>query len=325
MDNFSIKRYHSEFKLQWDEFVVNSKNATFLFQRDFMEYHQDRFNDYSLMIYKDDTLFALLPANKNTHQIHSHQGLSYGGLLLIENSKFIDVLEAFKSTLHYLNDKGFDCLNLKLLPKIYHKLPSDEIDYLLFLTKAECYRKDTMSVVDSNYKIKISKNRDNGFKRGLKNELVVKEVQEFKEFWDCILTKNLKAKHNTTPVHSLEEITYLKTCFPKHIRQFNVYHGDRIVAGTTIFETPLVAHSQYISGNEDKNILGSLDFLHTHLLKTVFHEKDYFDLGVSNEQNGMKVNQGLQYWKEGFGARTIIHDFYKIKTENYNLLNDVFI
>ena len=325
MDNFSIKRYHSEFKLQWDEFVVNSKNATFLFQRDFMDYHQDRFNDYSLMIYKGDTLFALLPANRINHQVFSHQGLSYGGFLLQKSSKFNDVLDAFKASLNYLNTKGIEILDLKLLPKIYHKLPSDEIDYLLFITEANCYRKDTMSVIGPNNKIKISKNRENGYKRGLKNKLVVKEVFDFQEFWNDVLIKNLNNKHKVNPVHSLKEITQLNASFPKNIRQFNVYLDDQIVAGTTIFETPLVAHSQYISGNEDKNALGSLDFLHTYLIKNVFNQKQYFDFGVSNTNKGLNVNQGLQYWKEGFGARTIVHDFYKIKTENYHLLNDVLV
>jgi hypothetical protein len=95
------------------------------------------------------------------------------------------------------------------------------------------------------------------------------------------------------------------------------------VAGTTIFESQNVAHCQYISGDENKNALGSLDFLHHHLITKVFKDKRYFDFGSSNEDNGMKINEGLQYWKEGFGARTIIHEFYSIKTENANLLMDI--
>ena len=290
-----------------------------------MEYHQDRFNDYSLMIYKNETLFGLLPANSNNNIVYSHQGLTYGGLLLKTDCKFEDVLEAFRSVLKHVNEDGFGSLELKLLPKIYHKLPSDEMDYLLFLTEAECYRKDTLSVIDSRNRIKISNNRIEGYKRGVKHQLSVKEVDDFEEFWNVILIKNLKSKHNASPVHSLDEIKYLKKRFPKHIRQFNVYRNDEIVAGTTIFETPLLAHSQYISGNEDKNTLGSLDFLHVHLLKTVFHEKEYFDFGVSNECNGLKINKGLQFWKEGFGARTVVQSFYRVDTKNHNLLNNVLI
>lgn len=320
-----VVKYNNDNKILWDDFVAHSKNATFLFRRDFMDYHKDRFRDYSLMIYKNNILFALLPANIENNQIFSHQGLSYGGLLLNSDCKFEDVLETFKSVLKYLNENDFDSLELKLLPKIYHKIPCDEIDYLLFLTEAKCYRTDTLSVIDFKNRVKTSKDRLNGYKRGLKNRLVVKEVTDFNEFWDEILIENLKLKHDVTPVHSVEEITNLKKCFPKQIRQFNVYHENKIVAGTTIFETPLVAHSQYISGDDDKNTLGSLDFLHTHLFNKVFHEKKYFDFGISNELNGLKINKGLQYWKEGFGARTVIKSFYRIETKNYNLLKDIFL
>ena len=80
-----------------------------------------------------------------------------------------------------------------------------------------------------------------------------------------------------------------------------------------------------ISGNGDKNRLGSLDFLHTHLIDNVFQKKDYFDFGSSNENNGLNINEGLQYWKEGFGARTITQDFYKVCTTNFRLLDDVML
>ena len=113
--------------------------------------------------------------------------------------------------------------------------------------------------------------------------------------------------------------------FSKNIRQFNVYKDGNIVAGTTIFETEFVAHSQYISGSEEKNELGSLDFLHLHLINNVFNDKKYFDFGTSNEQQGRHINKGLVFWKERFGARTITQDFYSINIENSNNLDTIFI
>lgn len=98
---FLIKKYTSSQKASWDTFLKQSKNATFLFQRGFMEYHQDRFHDYSLMIYKDEKLIALLPANKVEDSIFSHQGFSYGGLLSSSDLKFRDTLNVFKSILEF--------------------------------------------------------------------------------------------------------------------------------------------------------------------------------------------------------------------------------
>ncbi|WP_299336995.1 GNAT family N-acetyltransferase [uncultured Psychroserpens sp.] len=290
-----------------------------------MDYHQDRFDDFSLMIYKNEKLVALLPANTLENTVFSHQGLTYGGILLNSNIKFKDTLHVLRSVLKFLKTNGIDIIHFKLLPSIYVDQPSDELAYLMFLVNADLTRRDALAVLQISDQPKRSKDRIDGYKRGLKHNLVVREVDSFDAFWNEILKVNLKEKHKTNPVHTLEEITLLKQRFPKHIRQFNVYKDDTIVAGTTVFETATVAHSQYISGNSDKNLLGSLDFLHMHLIDHIFTDKRYYDFGISNENNGRNVNQGLQYWKEGFGARTITQDFYKVDTKNYKLLDDVML
>lgn len=324
-DNYGIKIYDPSQKSSWDNFVKSAKNATFLFQRDFMDYHSDRFKDYSLLVYKDESLVAVLPANISGSELQSHQGLSYGGLVLAEKTTFEETFQVFKSLLIFLNEKGIEVLKLKLLPKIYHQLPSDEIDYLLFLVKASLTRRDITSCIFNEKSLKItSSNRLRGIKKGVKNELKVREETNFKSFWSQVLEPNLRQVHNQDPVHSMEEIELLQSRFPKNIKQFNVYKNDEIVAGTTIFETATVAHAQYISANELGRQTGGLDFLFNYLLQHFSHKK-YFDFGISNEAQGMKVNKGLLNWKETFGGRSIVHDFYEIKTENYHLLNDIFI
>ena len=141
----------------------------------------------------------------------------------------------------------------------------------------------------------------------------------------AFLIPNLEKRFNKKPVHSLAEIEQLHQQFPNQIKQFNVYYKDEIVAGTTIFETKTVAHAQYISATENKQELGSLDVLFHHLIHTVFKEKRYFDFGISNENQGQNINEGLLYWKESFGARTITQDFYSLHTANHNLLDAVLL
>lgn len=321
---FSLSIYNSNLKSQWDNFIVGSKNGTFLFYRDFLEYHKDRFNDYSILFYKNDKVIAILPANKLKNKIYSHQGLTYGGLILEDNIKFSDVLQVFKLLLSHLNESNYESLIIKEIPEIYNVLPSDEVKYLLHKTNAELIRRDVLSVIKIG-RNSYSRDRIQGNKRGEKLKLNIKEVSNFEDFWNIILIPNLKNKHGVNPVHSLEEITRLNSIFPNNIRQFNVYLKERIVAGATIFETKTTAHVQYISGNEEKNKLGSLDFLFTYLIEKVFSNKEYFDFGISNENNGKNINEGLLYWKEGFGARAITQDFYEIKTSNYKNLDDVMI
>jgi hypothetical protein len=197
--------------------------------------------------------------------------------------------------------------------------------YALFLVDAKLYRRDSLSVIDLMQKNKLNQGRLEGVNKGIKNGLVVKEETNFSLFWNQILIPNLEKRHNTKPVHALQEIENLQAKFPKNIRQFNVYLEDKIVAGTTIFESNQVAHAQYISANENKNELGSLDYLYHHLLTEVFGDKKYFDFGISNENQGKNLNNGLCFWKESFGASTIIQDFYEVKTSNYILLDNVIL
>ncbi len=325
MQPMDITLYQRKNKDEWDSFVESSNQQTFLFQRDFMDYHCDRFQDYSLMVYKNNKLLALLPANKTGNEVYSHQGLSYGGLIYTKELKSEEVIQVFEAILKFLNEKEVDSLILKELPSIYlQNATNNAMLYLCFKTNAELLRNDMHSVVDLNFK-SYSNSRKEGLKRGRKHNLKVEESDNLDLFWNAILIPNLKSKHGVQPVHTLEEINLLKSRFPKSIRQFNVFYNDAIVGGTTIFETHNVAHCQYISGNADKNELGSLDFLHTHLLDITFKDKSYFSFGTSNIEAGQKVNKGLQFWKEGFGARSITQGFYKIKTENYKLLDGVFV
>ena len=309
----------------WNQFVDRAKNATFLFHRNFMEYHSDRFEDASLLVFKDSKLVGILPANREGDTVYSYQGLSYGGLVLSNKTKIEDAALAFKAILKFLETEGVKKLQLKLLPKIYHAQPADEIDYLLFLTEATKTRVDVSATIYTEDALKIQGNRMEGVKKAEKQGLYVEAGKDFEPFWNKILTPNLQKRHKAKPVHSLEEIEMLATKFPNNIVQFNVMKDEEIVAGATMFITAAVAHVQYISANEDKQQLGSLDFLFHQLITSTYQEKKYFDFGVSNENHGKNINKGLQYWKECFGARSIAQEFYEVNTANHTKLDSVFI
>jgi len=319
--NYTVQQYQENDYEKWNAFIGQAKNATFLFHRDFMEYHQDRFRDYSLIVVDKEKWVAVLAANVVGNVVYSHQGLTYGGLIYSEKVKLASVIEIFKSVLFFLNKNNIQKLQLKLIPSIYHQKPSEELNYALFLANAQLIRRDSMAVIDLSKKLLIASGRNEGIKKGKKNKLEIKEVDDFELFWNYILIPNLAKKYQVNPVHSLEEITKLKESFPETIRQFNVYENGIIVAGTTIFESDDVAHCQYISGKEDKNELGGLDLLFHHLITEVFKNKRFFDFGTSNENQGRKLNNGLSYWKESFGASTLIQDFYEVESANYNLLD----
>ncbi|HNP31972.1 MAG TPA: GNAT family N-acetyltransferase [Flavobacterium sp.] len=325
MKNYTVRRYNSEDFAIWNAFIDNAKNATFLFQRDFMEYHQDRFQDFSLLVFDEDKLISVIPANREGEAVFSHLGLTYGGFVFDAKIKLREVLDIVKSVLKFLHQNGISLFQIKLIPGIYNQFFSEEIEYTLFLTQARLIRRDCLSVLDLTKPFSFTKTRKESIRRGEKNGLVIKEELKFELFWNEILIPNLNKKHSSKPVHTTTEIISLQQKFPKNIRHFNVYHKDRIVAGTTIFITDKVAHPQYISGNAQKNELGSLDFLYNNLITDVFKDKNFFDFGPSHEENGKKINEGILFWKESFGAKTTVQDYYEVNTAAFELLDTILI
>lgn len=309
----------------WNAFVSVAKNATFLFNRDFMEYHSDRFQDFSLMVFDAENLVAILPANRVEDVIFSHNGLTYGGLVLEEKVKLSTTISIFRAILSFLNENKIQKLTLKMIPKFYNSAFSEELDYCLFIVNSKIVRADSLSVIDLKKPYFISKTRKESIRRGEKNNLIIKEELNFELFWNEILIPNLDKKHQAKPVHSVKEIQLLQSRFPNNIRHFNVYDGEKIVAGTTVFITNNVAHPQYISGNSDKNELGSLDYLYHHLITEVFTDKYYFDFGPSSEDFGKKIKKGILFWKESFGAKSVVQNFHEVTTSNYYLLDNILI
>ena len=119
MKNYSVRLYTSEDYAIWNNFVSTAKNATFLFHRDFMEYHSDRFQDFSLMVFEEDKLVSILPANKVGDTVFSHQGLTYGGFVFDNKIKLGEVIAITKDVLAFLHSVDITTFQLKLIPSIY--------------------------------------------------------------------------------------------------------------------------------------------------------------------------------------------------------------
>lgn len=313
----TVRKYTEEDKFVWDAFVKEAKNATFLFQRDFMDYHNDRFEDYSLLCFQDQVLVAVFPANKIDNVVYSHKGLTYGGLVLPSNIKLFSVFEIFKAILRCYNKEGIEKVEIKVIPTFYNTQLSDELEYILFRANAFLKEKAALMVIDHQNQIRIQKNRREGVNKANRMGVNLKVENNFKDFWNQILIPNLSNKHNVSPVHTLKEIELLASRFPENIKQVNVYKGGEIVAGTTLFLTKTTIHPQYVSGGKEKNILGSLDLLYDFIINKYDQSKRYFDFNISSEDNGDVLNSGLIFWKESCGARTYTADTYIVETNSY--------
>lgn len=311
-----IKKYNNSDKKIWDEFVSLAKNKHFFFFRDFMEYHSDRFNDHSLMFFDESQkLLAILPANCAGDKLYSHQGLTFGGIIIKSSAKQNEVNAIFDVIPEYLKENGFFSLIYKKIPYIYNSFPCDEDLYSLFRLNSDVVRRDVSSTIKMNNQIKYSKGRKWIVKKSKSCGVLYQESDDIPAFWTN-LTDVLMAGHGAKPVHSYDEIAALKKTFPENIKVFSASLNGEQMAGAVMFITDTVAHTQYLYNTAAGRDVGALDGLVDYLVKTVFADKEYFDFGISNEQQGRYLNEGLISQKEGFGARAVVHDFYEIKAND---------
>ena len=310
MKNFSVKIYQKNDYNDWNAFIGQAKNATFLFHRDFMEYHSDRFQDYSLIVMDDEKWVAVLPANVVGNEVFSHQGLTYGGLVLLEKTGAATVEIILNAILSFLKENKIQNLILKPIPDFYQLRASNEINYFLYQTKADLVKRSMNLAIDYSKPLQISKSKLKHFRRISELDITIEETDDCTSFWNQILIPRLQDKHQVSPVHSLEEINQLKLNFPENIKQFNAYYEGEIVAGITLFCSQQVIKSQYGATSLKGESIRALDYLFINLIEKFGSEYAFFDMGIVDD--GDLYNKGLLKQKEELGCAVYVQDVYKI-------------
>lgn len=308
-----VKRYHPSSENQWNDFVKTSKNGFFMFDRKYMDYHSDRFEDHSLMIYNEsDKLMAVLPANICDGILYSHQGLTFGGVILGKKMRTPIILDVFETIISYCKEHHFSKIYYKAIPYFYHKQPAQEDIYAIFRNKGICTRVDVSSTIDYGpEQYTFSSSRKSGLKKARSCGLKVQKADDYSRFFTLMNTL-LENKYKTAATHSAEEMTLLANKFPNNISLYTVEQDSQLLAGTIIYETSTVAHTQYMGASVEGKELGALDLILDHLINHVYVQKSYFDFGISTEKNGNYLNETLIDQKEGTGARSTVHQCFEI-------------
>ena len=313
MKNYSVRTYTpGDFDL-WNDFIAKAKNATFLFHRNFMEYHKDRFIDFSLLVFENKKLVAVLPANKVGEELHSHQGLTYGGLVINKRTGFKEVENIFDSVCVFLKNSKINKINIKSFLPFYSDYNSEELSYIFWDKGAKKYKKQLNLAIDYSKELQVSKSKQKHFRRVESLGLEIRIDEAFDVFWDKVLIPKLNLKYNTNPVHSLSEIKLLKDYFPKNIIQCNVYKNDTILAGITLFISNNVVKSQYGATTGEGEKYRALDYLFISLISKFKDKYSFFDMGTVNNPDSDTYNEGLLKQKEELGCSVYIQDFYELE------------
>ena len=308
---FEIRKYDIADRQEWDSFIGKSKNGTFLFKRGYMEYHNDRFEDYSLLVYDNKKLRAVLPANVKDDILQSHGGLTYGGLISDGCMTTETAMEVFSEINKYLLEQGIEKVVYKPTPWIYHILPAEEDLYAIIqVCGAKLISREISSTVYLPNRPKFSQLRRRCVNKARRNGIIVRESNDIATFWN-ILNANLEGRYGVSPVHTEKELSLLASRFPDSIKLFMAYDGEEALGGTLVFVMNEIVHTQYIAASPKGKTVGALDMVFDELINEEFSNYRFLDFGKSTEQHGIWLNKNLIHQKEGFGGRGVCYDVYE--------------
>ena len=276
-----------------------------------MEYHSNKFKDNSLLFFKNGKVVGLFPANIENSKLHSHTGLTFGGIISSFDMTTALMLEIFENLVSYCKEHGIRKILYKAIPHIYHLVPAEEDLYALFRYNAKLKYRTVSSTIYLPRAIKYECNRKRVIKKAKKNGLRVKRSYDFSCFMK-IVEKVLMDCHGAKPIHTAEEISLLAERFPDNIKLFSSFKNEVMLAGVIVYESANVARSQYGANSNEGKRVGAEDVIFDYLIRDYYKDKKYFDLGSSTEKFGQVLNYGLIHYKEGFGSRAVVYDCYQL-------------
>lgn len=302
-----VRKYEEGYREQWEDFIERSANGTFLQRRSFIEYHGDRFEDASLMVWEGEELLSVFPAHRVGDQIFSHQGLSFGGWIIRVGLNEITVEKIISETLELFKSKGIEKVSVTPIPEFYYTQVLSE----------SVYRHNGFSSASSSPTYVISlpntiknKGRKWALKKANKNAIRIEEGEVDQDFWEKLLVPQHLYQMGKLPVHSWEEIKTLSLAHKGRIRLLSAYLEGKRVGGIVLFKHSKVIRLQYIAVNKEGREKSVMDLMMDYLMQ--IPQTQYLDLGGVVDPRTKEPNFGLVYWKESFGSvPKIVHSYQK--------------
>lgn len=306
---------------QWDAFVAASRNGTVFHTRRFLSYHpRDRFSDASLLFLDGDSVVAVLPAAEKDGRLVSHPGASYGGLVLGDDVSVTDTGAMLDVLLAFAKEKKYAGVSLlRVPPSSLQRAHSEDLQYWAYqrgFQMTRCEMDGAIDLVgftdDSALRLLTPKCR-NMVRQAENAKIETRLSNDFDSFWP-ILEGLLRGRHGTAPTHGVEEIKNLHALLPEHFRLLSAHQDGRMVGGivlVTINDRAL--YTLYMAQEYAARKDHPMHMLLVEATKLAIAEKRReLHLGVSTEDGGKKVNEGLFFFKESFGCRPVRRETWEI-------------
>ena len=294
-----IEKYDSRFQDFWDAFIEKAINASFQFKRDFINYHGEKFVDNSLMIFEKEELVACIAGHAVGSEFHSHQGLSFGGILLKKDNIFL-LKKIVEELISFLKECQFTAIRFRGLPGYLHTC-NEEINYYFMENGAIPIHNRLTSLVNLKNKVDYNLLSRREIKKVIGNSVEIRKVNDLPTFYNSMVIA-LHEKYGVKPVHNLHELTELMNKFPNNIELWELVADETISSGCILFLENNYIKLQYFFSNTNVASRKLLDFL--------FQEKRYmfdiFDLGTSNSLSNNQLNLGNYGYKKSMSGQPAV-------------------
>lgn len=311
-----VVRYQDRDAADWGSLLRASKNGSFHLSREFLVYHGARFTDHSLLVRDGASLVACIPAAEMPDGVFfSHPGLTYGGVVIGASLYLTEFLRLFAAVVDYLLRTGFTSFVLRNLPPTYGRGLSHEADYAMHLAGARVRSFDVLPHVSPFHQVRYQHRRTRAVGKARKLGVRVGACEDLAAYWKIL--RDLLAEYGSEPVHSLDQITWLRSRFPAEIRLYGAWLEDDLVAGVLVFDTGTVVRAQYIAASQRGKSCSALDLVLDLLIRESVERGAYLDLGTTTREGGIRLNRGLSDQKEGFGARTVVQYSYELLLSDF--------
>jgi hypothetical protein len=299
---FRALPYHKGVRAEWDALIRESVNGALILFRDYIEYHQDRFAEKSLLIVRGDQVVAAFPAEAEWSAVHSYRGLTFAGPIFHETLDPKWYVTVVRLIVQYYRAEGFSRIFICPMPCLFWKNAGLEaFEHALQDLGGKITTSLLFDAVTLPFVVKDQARRW-GRRKALSAGLTVVRDASVDAFWDEVLIPHLQSRHQTSPVHSKDEIRLLRSKFPNLIQLWAVQQSGKLLAGSVLYLHGRVVHCQYIASTAEGRSVRALDLLFSTVLETFGNDQKFLSLGTSvNPKTGLR-DPGLVRWKESWGA-----------------------